>query len=66
MFANADKDDISDMVIYQENMKLKIDSELINKIIGDITGKTDYFQEKNLRVYIDKDKNIQSADIREY
>lgn len=66
MFENIDKKDLSDMVVYQNDTSLKIDGTLVNKIISDITKGTNNFKEKELRVYIDDNSNVEAIDIRQY
>ncbi|WP_173647277.1 hypothetical protein, partial [Campylobacter fetus] len=64
MFADMNKTDISDKPIYQPD--LSIDANLINKILSDITGSTNYFEADELRLYVDGNYNVIVADIRAY
>lgn len=66
MFENIDKKDLSDMVVYQNDTSLKIDGSLVNKIMSDITQGTNYFKDKELKVYIDDNSSVEAIDIRQY
>ena len=57
---------ISNRVMYQSDMSLIIDANLINKILSDLSGATNYFDNGELRVYIDENYNVIVADIRAY
>lgn len=64
MFANMNKTDISDKPIQQPD--LSIDSNLINKILSDISGTTNYFEADELRLYVDDNMNVIIVDVRAY
>ncbi|WP_065843385.1 hypothetical protein [Campylobacter fetus] len=66
MFADMNKTDISDRAMYQNDASLVIDENLINKILSDITGSTNYFEADKLRLYVDGNYNVIVADIRAY
>ncbi|OCR95398.1 hypothetical protein CFT85387_08595, partial [Campylobacter fetus subsp. testudinum] len=66
MFADMNKTDISDRAIYQNNTPLVINAELINKILSDITGGTNYFEADKLRLYVDDNMNVIIVDVRAY
>ena len=52
--------------MYQSDMSLVIDGNLINKILSDLSSATNYFDNGELRVYIDENYNVIVADIRAY
>ena len=62
---SLDNNITSNIIMYQGN-GLNIDGEFINKIISDITQNTNHFKEKDLRVYIDDNSNVEAIDIRQY
>ncbi len=64
MFADMNKTDISDKPIQQPD--LSIDSNLINKILSDISGTTNYFEADELRLYVDDNMNVIIVDVRAY
>ncbi|WP_289243073.1 hypothetical protein [uncultured Campylobacter sp.] len=66
MFADMNATDISNRAMYQSDMSLVIDGNLINKILSDLSGATNYFDNGELRVYIDENYNVIVADIRAY
>ena len=66
MFEDMNKTDISNRTIYQNDTSLIIDGNLINKILSDLSGTTNYFANDELRVYIDENYNIIVVDIRAY
>lgn len=57
---------IINRVMYQSDMSLIIDGNLINKILSDLSSATNYFDNGELRVYIDENYNVIVADIRAY
>ena len=52
--------------MYQSDMLFVIDGNLINKILSDLSGATNYFDNGELRVYIDENYNVIVVDIRAY
>lgn len=64
MFADMNTTNLSNKPIYQSN--LSIDGNLINKILSDLSGATNYFNNGELRVYVDGNNNVIVADIRAY
>ena len=64
MFSDMNTTNLSNKPIYQSS--LSIDGNLINKILSDLSGATNYFDNGELRVYIDENYNVIVADIRAY
>lgn len=64
MFADMNTTNLSNKPIYQSS--LSIDGNLINKILSDLSGATNYFNNGELRVYVDGNNNVIVADIRAY
>jgi len=64
MFSDMNTTNLSNKPIYQSS--LSIDANLINKILSDLSGATNYFDNGELRVYIDENYNVIVADIRAY
>ena len=65
MFSNSNKDDMSKMVVYQQDRKLKIDNTLAVKVISDLIYGQNNFKPADMRVYVDNQGNVIAVDIRE-
>ena len=62
MFSDMNSPHPSNKFIYQTD--LVIDATLINKILLDLSGTTNYFNGDELKLYIDDNYNIILIDIR--
>lgn len=64
MFADMNKTDISNNVVFQPNTSLVVDINFINKVYGDLFMGQNNFNANQLRVYVADNYII--ADVREY
>lgn len=65
MFGNFDKSDISSSIVYQDD-SLVVDESLVNRILQDLRGERNYFNQESLKVYVNDNQDIIAVDIREH